>query len=56
MILVEVEDSGEFTSGTTVAGYRPTRLIKDKMKEVTWVCYKVDAERFERVFLEKVLK
>jgi len=49
---VEVEDQGEFTSGTTVADYRSTRLFKDKMKEVTWVCYKVDAERFERMFRE----
>ena len=52
---VEVEDRGEFTSGNTVADYRPTRLFKDKMKEVTWVCYKVDAERFERMFRERVL-
>ncbi len=52
---VEVEDSGEFTSGMTVADYRPTRLYKDKMKEVTWVCYKVDAERFERLFSRRVL-
>ncbi len=52
---LEVEDRGEFTSGTTVADYRPTRLFKDKMKEVTWVCYKVDAGRFERMFRERVL-
>jgi len=52
---VEVEDKGVYTSGMTVADYRPTRIFKDKMKEVTWVCYKVDAERFERLFLKKVL-
>jgi len=52
---VEVEDRGEFTSGMTVADYRPTRLYKDKIKEVTWVCYKVDADRFERLFRERVL-
>ncbi len=52
---VEIEDKGEFTSGMTVADYRPTRIFKDKMKEVTWVCYKVDAERFEKMFHERVL-
>lgn len=52
---VEVEDKGEFTSGMAVADYRPTRLFKDKMKEVTWVCYKVDAERFEHFFRKRVL-
>lgn len=52
---VEIEYQGVFTSGMTVADYRPTRLFKDKMKEVTWVCYKVDAERFERQFYERVL-
>lgn len=52
---VEVEDRGEYTSGTTVADYRPTRLFKDKMKEVTWVCYKVDGGRFEGMFEERVL-
>ena len=53
--IVEIEDSGVFTSGMTVADYRPTRLFKDKMKEVTWVCYKVDAHRFEKFFLKRVL-
>lgn len=52
---VEVEDKGEFTSGMTVADYRPTRIFKDKMKEVTWVCYKVDSEKFEQLFKERVL-
>lgn len=52
---VEVEDKGEFTPGMTVADYRPTRLFKDKMKEVTWVCYKVDTARFEDLFLQRVL-
>ena len=52
---VEVEDRGEFTSGMSVADYRPTRLFKDKMKEITWVCYKVDAERFEALFHKRVL-
>ena len=53
---VEVEDTGRFTSGMTVADHRPTRLYKDKMKEVTWVCYKVDCERFEKFFTDRVLK
>lgn len=52
---VEVEDRGEFTSGMSVADYRPTRLFKDKMKEITWVCYKVDSERFEALFHKRVL-
>lgn len=52
---VEVEDQGKFTSGMTVADYRPTRIFKDKMKEVTRVCYKADAKRFENLFLERVL-
>ncbi|OEU56316.1 MAG: hypothetical protein BA862_05480 [Desulfobulbaceae bacterium S3730MH12] len=51
---VEVEDKGEFTSGMTVADYRPTRIFKDKIKEVTWICYKVDAGRFEEMFCERV--
>ena len=53
--IVEVEDKGEFTSGMTIADYRPTRLFKDKMKEVTWVCYKVDSARFEKLFLDRIL-
>ncbi|MBT6338746.1 MAG: CYTH domain-containing protein [Desulfobacula sp.] len=53
--IVEVEDKGEFTSGMTIADYRPTRLFKDKMKEVTWVCYKVDSARFEELFLDRIL-
>lgn len=52
---VEVEDKGDFTAGMTVADNRPTRLFKDKMKEVTWVCEKVQADRFEKIFLERVL-
>ncbi|MBN2032696.1 MAG: nucleoside hydrolase [Deltaproteobacteria bacterium] len=52
---VEVEDKGEFTSGMTVADYRPTRIFKDKMKEVTWVCYKVDSTLFEKLFRKRVL-
>ena len=52
---VEVETRGEFTTGMTVADNRPTRLFKDKMKEVTWVCYKVDAERFEEMFYKRAL-
>jgi len=52
---VEVETRGEFTTGMTIADNRPTRLFKDKMKEVTWVCYKVDAERFEEMFYKRVL-
>ncbi len=53
---VEVEDRWHFTSGMTVADYRPTRLFKDKMKEVTWVAYKVDAPQFEKLFLDRVLR
>lgn len=53
---VEVEDKGEFTSGMTVADYRPTRIFKDKMKVATWVCYKVDAGRFEDFFSKRVLR
>jgi len=48
-------DQGYFTSGITVADYRPTRLFKDKMKEVTWIGYKVDSERFEKLFFARVL-
>lgn len=51
---VEVEDRGEFTSGMTVADYRPTRIFKNRMKEVTRICYKVDARRFEEFFMERV--
>jgi hypothetical protein len=40
----------------TVTGYRPTRLFKDKLKEVTWIFYQTDAESSERLFLKKVLK
>ncbi|MBF0528727.1 MAG: nucleoside hydrolase, partial [Deltaproteobacteria bacterium] len=54
--IVEVEDRGDFTKGMTVADYRPTRLFKDKMKEVTWVCYKVQSRRFEEMFVDRVLK
>ena len=52
---VEVEDKGEFTAGMTVADYRPTRIFKDKMKEVSWIGYKVDSERFEKLFFARVL-
>lgn len=52
---VEIEYQGRFTSGMSVADYRPTRLFKDKMKEVTWICYKVDTARFENLFHERVL-
>lgn len=52
---MEVENKGKFTSGMTVADYRPTRLFKDKSKEVTWVCYKVQSERFEETFLKRLL-
>lgn len=52
---IEVEHKGQYTSGMTVADYRPTRIFKDKMKEVTWVCYKVDAEKFLKLFHERVL-
>ena len=51
---VEIEGKGEFTAGMTVADNRPTRLFKDKMKEVTWVCYKVKVEKFEKLFFKRV--
>ena len=51
---VEVETKGEWTLGMTVGDYRPTRLFKARQKEKTWVCYKVDANRFEKVFLDTV--
>ena len=47
---VEIEDKGEFTSGASVADYRPTRIFKDRGKEVTWVCYQVRASDFEAYF------
>ena len=51
---VEVETKGEVTCGMTVADYRPTQIDRAKEKETTGVCVKVDAERFERMFMERV--
>jgi inosine-uridine nucleoside N-ribohydrolase len=52
---VDVENRGEFTSGMTVADDRPTRLFKNKARQTTGVCYKVDAPRFEQLFQRRVL-
>lgn len=52
---VEVENHGVFTSGMSVADDRPTRLFKNQALQATGVCYKVDAERFERLFQQRVL-
>ncbi|QCQ21107.1 nucleoside hydrolase [Desulfoglaeba alkanexedens] len=52
---VEVEDRGRVARGMTIADVRSTRIFKERSKEVTWVCVKVDASRFENFFTERVL-
>ncbi|MBC8460034.1 MAG: nucleoside hydrolase [Deltaproteobacteria bacterium] len=51
---VEIETEGEFTSGMTVADYRPTQIFREEEKEITGVCIKVDASRFEQLFMRQV--
>jgi purine nucleosidase len=51
---VEIEDRGILTSGMTIADYRPTRFFKDRMKESTWICYKVNTGAFQKLFLERI--
>jgi len=51
---VEVETEGGSTSGMTVADYRPTQIFREKEKETTGVCIKVDASRFEQLFMRRV--
>jgi purine nucleosidase len=53
---VEIEAGGEYTYGSSIADYRPSRLFKDISKEVTGVCVKVKHNKFEKFFLERVLK
>ncbi|MCD6318485.1 nucleoside hydrolase [Candidatus Aerophobetes bacterium] len=48
---IDVETGGEIARGTSIADYRPTRIFKEKLEEVTYICYKVDEDFFlKRVF------
>jgi len=51
---IDVETKGEIARGASLADYRPTRIFKERLKEVTYVCYKVDSEAFEDFFLKRV--
>jgi purine nucleosidase len=51
---VEIESEGEITNGMTIADYRPTQIFREKEKEVTGVCVKVDSKRFESLFMRRV--
>ena len=53
---VEIETEGKFTSGMTVADYRPTQIFREEKKEITGVCIKVDASQFERLFMKRVFE
>jgi len=51
---IDVEIEGEIARGASIADYRPTRIFKEKLKEVTYICYKVDSKAFEDFFLKRV--
>ena len=51
---IDVETGGEIARGTSIVDYRPTRIFKEKLKEVTYICYKVDSKAFEDFFLKRV--
>jgi purine nucleosidase/pyrimidine-specific ribonucleoside hydrolase len=51
---VEIETRGEHTRGMTVADTRDSLPAKQNPKRTTGVCTAVDADRFEKFFLQRV--
>jgi len=51
---IDIETKGEIARGASIADYRLTRIFREKLKEVTYICYKVDSREFEEFFLKRI--